>query len=111
MSRLPEEAQQVVGSQPHGGAVGHGVEEDHGVPPLEEVPVQNQLHALVLVEEHRERRRTALTHLDRRRHAAQQRHSDVTATLRRRRRGSQTNFLYGPPGNSVAELKLTATAL
>lgn len=86
MSRLPEEAQQVVGWQPHRGAVGHGVEEDHGVPPLQEVPVQNQLHAVILVEEHGERRRTALTHLDSRRHASQQRHSGLGWT--------ETNFLY-----------------
>lgn len=63
VSRLFQEAQQVVGLQPHGGAVGHGVEIDPLVTPLHQVPVQNELDALLLIEEQSERRGTALTHL------------------------------------------------
>lgn len=63
MSRLLEEAQQVVWSEPHGGGVGHGVEMDHLVASLHQVPVQNELHTPVLIEEQSESRRTALTHL------------------------------------------------
>lgn len=51
MSCLLEEAQQVVWPQPHGGAVGHGVEIDPLMTPFHQVPVQNELYALVLVEE------------------------------------------------------------
>lgn len=69
MSCFPEEAQQVVGRQTHGGTVGHGVEEDHVVASFQQVLVQDQLHTLVLVEEHRERCGTALAYLaGRRRH-------------------------------------------
>lgn len=63
VSRLLEEAQQVVWSEPHGGGVGHGVEIDHLVASLHQVPVQNELHTPVLIEEQSESRRTALTHL------------------------------------------------
>lgn len=63
MSRFLEEAQQVVRPEPHGGGVGHGVEADHLVASLHQVPVQDELHTLVPVKEQSESRRTALTHL------------------------------------------------
>lgn len=63
MSRLLEEAQQVVRSEPHGGSVGHRVEVDHLVASFHQVPVQDELHAAILIEEQSKSRRTALTHL------------------------------------------------
>lgn len=63
VSRLPEEAQQVVRPQPHAGGVGHGVEVDPLVASLHQVSVQDELHALVLVEEQSQSRGAALTHL------------------------------------------------
>lgn len=65
VSRLFEEAQQVIRSEPHGGGVGHGVEVDHLVSSFHQVPVQDKLHTLVFIEEQRQSRRTALTHLGR----------------------------------------------
>lgn len=79
MSRLFEEAQQVVWSEPHGGGVGHGVEVDHLVASLHQVPVQDELHALVLVEEQSQSRRTALTHL---RGDGQRKYSITSSDLR-----------------------------
>lgn len=63
VSRLLEEAQQVVWPEPHAGGVGHGVEVDHLVASLHQVPVQDELHTLVLIKEQSESRRTPLTHL------------------------------------------------
>lgn len=63
MSCLLEEAQQVIRTEPHGGGVGHRVEVDHLVASFHQVPIQNELHALVLIEEQSESRRAALTHL------------------------------------------------
>lgn len=63
MSGLLEEEQQVIRPQPHGGAVGHGVEVDHLVASLHQVPVQDELHAAVLIEEQSKSRRAALPHL------------------------------------------------
>lgn len=50
MSRLLEEAQQVVRPQPQAGGVGHWVEVDHLVASFHQVPVQDALHAPVLIE-------------------------------------------------------------
>lgn len=85
MARLPEEAQEVIWSQPHGGAVGHGVEVDHLVTPLQQVPVQDAGHAALLIEEQSESRGTTLTHLDRRRpiRAQEAEHENYNQELRR----------------------------
>lgn len=63
MSRPLQEAQQVVRSEPHGGSVGHWVEVDPVVASLNQVLVQDQPYALVLIEEQSQSSCTALTHL------------------------------------------------
>lgn len=63
MARLLQETQQVVWAEPHGGSVGHGVEVDTIMVSLHQVLVQDQAHAVVLVEEQSESCGTSLPHL------------------------------------------------
>lgn len=65
MTCLLEEEQQVVRSQPHRGGVSHGVEEEQLVASLHQIPVQNELHTVVCVEEQGKSRGTSLLHLRR----------------------------------------------
>lgn len=63
MTRLLQEAQQVVWAEPHGGGVGHGVEVDTVMASLHQVLVQDQSDTLILIKEQSEGCGAALAHL------------------------------------------------